>query len=463
MKLIVGLIFKMKRVTYNGKTESVYKYETLDIGCHLKNRRGIYIYCPFLTKLRGTTLYILTEENRKIDKEKFDEHNYYVGVLDEKYFFSKYNNFVNAEENIEKQWGNNKYWILDKETSLMRIVDKYYLDEIEKVFAEDKDKSIKNKDNNKIKIENIDSKTKERLCKYGYFLTDKNYSYNPAIGRDNDIENLELALLHPEKSAMIVGPSGVGKTALVEGLAYKIKNGLVPDRLKDIEIVSINISSLLAGTRYRGDFEEKLVDIINILKENKNIVMFIDEIHTVIGVGAGSASNLDAANILKPYLDRGDIKIIGSTTKEEYDNLINDSAFKRRFKKVNVNEPDRDILLIIIKGVIEGLEKEYNIKFNIDEDILNILLDLTNDKHRDYKDKENNPALVLSIIKDIFSISSLYNHEEVLIEDIIKAINSSDRIYKTTRERYIIILQKKYLINKDNKEQTKIRVLKFEQ
>lgn len=190
------------------------------------------------------------------------------------------------------------------------------------------------------------------------------------------------------------------------------------------------------------------------------IILFIDEIHTVIGAGAGSKSNLDVANILKPHLDRGDIKIIGSTTCDEYNNLMLDSAFKRRFKKVNVYEPEEYVLIEILKGIVDWLEKYYNIGFNYSDHEKNIifsnLLDVSSKNHRDHNDVCNNPDLVLSILKEAFAIASLYGHEELLLDDIIKAINSEDRIYKSSRERVSLKLKKSFVNVSTDKKLTKV-------
>ena len=190
--------------------------------------------------------------------------------------------------------------------------------------------------------------------------------------------------------------------------------------------------------------------------------MFTDEVHTLVGAGRGEKSNLDVANILKPYLDRGDIKIITSTTNEEYELFMNDSAFKSRFKKIRVEEPDRNTLLQILDGVIKGLEKLYNVKFDYDgiirTNIFNLLIDLTMDKNRDYKDKINNPRLLLSIVKDMFISASYNNHESILIDDIIFGIDECDRIYVSVKEKYKVELNK---IFKSDMKESSVKVLRL--
>lgn len=141
------------------------------------------------------------------------------------------------------------------------------------------------------------------------FLTNKDYIRNPAIGRENEIENLEIALLMPSKSAILVGETGVGKTAIVEGLAYKIMNGQVSNKLKNKKILKVNTSSIIQGCTFVGALEAKAEKLVQYLIKNPDTILFIAEFHTIIGAGKGNHNTLDLANILKPYLDRGQIKI----------------------------------------------------------------------------------------------------------------------------------------------------------
>ena len=153
------------------------------------------------------------------------------------------------------------------------------------------------------------------------FLTNKNYLSNPAIDCEEEIEELEIALLTPSKSAILVGPPGVGKTAITEGLAYRISKGQVPPALQNKQILKINTSSLVRGCTLVGMFEAKVEKLMQYLSENPDTILFVDEIHTAIGAGLGSKGNLDLANIMKPYIDRGQVKVIGATTEEEYEEV----------------------------------------------------------------------------------------------------------------------------------------------
>lgn len=387
-------------------------------------------------------------------RNAFRENRYFAALINEDEFYGKYYlddkyRYKQAKKELLKSWGS--YYTLYTDGQLYMIEDKSFLEKIHKKFEEDENKELNESTST--------TSSRKYLKDFGAFLTEKEYETNPAVGRDSEIEELELALITPDKSAIIVGEAGVGKTAIVEGLAYKIKKGLVPEKLKDYEIVSINTSSLIAGCSLVGMVEERITNIMNELKNNKKIIMFIDEIHTVIGAGAGSKSNLDVANILKPNIDRGDIKIIGSTTFDEYNNLMLDTAFKRRFKKINVYEPDNNMIINILDSNVIWLEKYYNVKFDFNSDdkniIYNNLLDVTSKASRDVFDKINNPDLILSILKEAFARASLHNHESIQIEDIKNAILSEERIYDTSRERVALKLERD-LANNNVKKLSKV-------
>ena len=199
------------------------------------------------------------------------------------------------------------------------------------------------------------------------------------IGRADEIERLIKTLNRRRKSnVVLVGEAGVGKTAVVEGLAMKIANNNVPKCLKDYKIYSLNVSNLLAGSRFRGDFEEKIKMLIEELKKEEKCILFIDEIHTVLGCGTGSRNEgLDFANMLKPALSRGDIRCIGATTYDEYKNsFIKDKAFARRFQKVSVNEPNEDETFEIVKQSYHYYKDHH--KVDISDDNIRYAIRLSN-------------------------------------------------------------------------------------
>ena len=288
-------------------------------------------------------------------------------------------------------------------------------------------------------VSNSESRSFSNVDKYGEYLTDKEYLTNPAIGRDKEIKSIELSLLS-DKSAILVGEPGVGKTAVVEGLAYQIQNKQVPKKFENSKILKINTSALVSGCKFVGMFEERVEKLLKELVEQKDVILFIDELHTALGAGAGSNSHNDLANILKPYLDRGQIKMIGATTKDEYDEYISeDAAFRRRFERIDIKEPENKITTQILKGTIPTFEKITDVKFefneNLSDKILNFLVNTTHDKSRVYNDKSSNPDLALSILRKAFAYAALYEHETLQIEDIKEAILECDRLYKVTREK----------------------------
>ncbi|MAJ24362.1 MAG: ATP-dependent Clp protease ATP-binding subunit ClpA [Rickettsiales bacterium] len=191
---------------------------------------------------------------------------------------------------------------------------------------------------------------------------------DPLIGRETEIERtIQILCRRLKNNPLFVGDPGVGKTALAEGLAKKIVEGKVPSILKDVTIYTLEMATLLAGTRYRGDFEERLNNILKKITSDKNNVLFIDEIHTVIGAGATSGGSIDASNILKPALANGTLRCIGSTTYSEFRKYFEkDSALVRRFQKVDINEPSEEEAILIIKGIIENFENFHNVKYDID-------------------------------------------------------------------------------------------------
>ena len=192
----------------------------------------------------------------------------------------------------------------------------------------------------------------------------RNGGLDPVIGRDKEIARISQILTRRTKNnPVLIGNPGVGKTAVVEGLARKIAGGDIPDILKEKRVVQLNIANLIAGTKYRGEFEERMRRILKELKEAKNIVLFIDEIHTIIGAGNAEGA-VDAANILKPSLARGDIQVIGATTMDEFRKYIEkDSALERRFQPVIVDEPSEENTVLILKGLRRHYEEHHNVKY----------------------------------------------------------------------------------------------------
>ncbi len=188
---------------------------------------------------------------------------------------------------------------------------------------------------------------------------------DPLIGREHEVERVIQVLCRRRKNnPLLVGEAGVGKTAIAEGLAWRITEGTVPEVLADATVYALDMGALLAGTKYRGDFEQRLKGVLKQLKENPRSILFIDEIHTLIGAGAASGGTLDASNLLKPALSSGAMKCIGATTFTEYRGIFEkDAALSRRFQKVDVPEPSVEQTIEILKGLKSRFEEHHNVKY----------------------------------------------------------------------------------------------------
>lgn len=267
---------------------------------------------------------------------------------------------------------------------------------------------------------------------YGDDLTKKEYITNPAIAREDEIKRAMVILLTPEKSALLVGKPGIGKTAIVEGIAYLIQKNEVPNALKGYRIIRLNAPTLL-GTM-TVDNREVLVanQLIEELKRAEKTILFIDEIHMLIG--DKNAGPMDLANILKSGLDRGDIKIIGATTSVEYQNyILKDRAFLRRFEKIYVLEPTAEVTVKILMGTIPKIEKQTGVKMKynsyVTELLVKAIVSATTEFKRVYGIAAMYPDVALSVLSQAFS-NALYNNKtEVDVTDFYNAIKSSRKIY----------------------------------
>ena len=279
--------------------------------------------------------------------------------------------------------------------------------------------------------DNFDIKSKRisMLENYGDNFQERDYITNPAIGRDEQIKQLILILLTPEKSAVLIGKPGVGKTACVEGLAYRIQKNEVPDLLKGYQVIKLNTAALLGTDPVTG--ESKVQTLIDELKDKTKLILFIDEIHTLMG-NKGEA--LDFANMFKPALDRGDIKVIGATTTEEYERyILRDKAFVRRFQKVEIFEPTREENIKILLGTLPKIEAKTGAKLMyspfIQQRIMEFITDITSEYKRIYEIGSRYPDVSLTIVQQAFSNALFENRNLVNIIDIKKAIVTSKNIY----------------------------------
>jgi len=304
----------------------------------------------------------------------------------------------------------------------------------------------------------LSDKDISELEKYGKVLNKKKYIVAPTIGREKELKNLMITLAQDKKNPLIVGESGVGKTSLVDELAYRIQKQEVPNFLQGKIILEVNPNDIVAGCQYVGQFEENMSKLMKICEKNKAII-FIDEIHTIYRIGSTKGKDNDMAAMLKHYIDRTDLKVIGTTTQEEYNEYFCSDALKRRFEKIIVQEPTEDILYKIINKVIKDYTLENAITFeneHIKEHVINIIINATEKSHRDYIDIVNNPDLSISIIDKAFAVAKVYNSEFITIKHFIESFEYCDRIYESAREQAIAGLKK----IDNNKEKPKSKILK---
>ncbi|WP_299179074.1 ATP-dependent Clp protease ATP-binding subunit ClpA [uncultured Neptuniibacter sp.] len=251
---------------------------------------------------------------------------------------------------------------------------------------------------------------------------------DPLVGRDSEVERVVQILSRRRKNnPLLVGEAGVGKTAIAEGLAKLILEGAVPDIIKESVVYSLDLGALLAGTKYRGDFEKRLKGLLNEIKKKDHAILFIDEIHTIIGAGAASGGSMDASNLLKPLLSSGQIRCIGSTTFQEFRGIFEkDRALARRFQKIDVLEPSVDDTFLILKGLKQRFEEHHELSYK--EEALKAAAELAgryiNDKHM--------PDKAIDVIDEAGAYQRLLPEElrktEIGVEDIEAIVAKIARI-----------------------------------
>lgn len=318
------------------------------------------------------------------------------------------------------------------------------------------DEDIKSEAENKT----IDNKKEEKknsiLENYGENLSTKVYITNPAIARDNEIEKTILTLLTPDKSAILVGKAGIGKTAIVEGIAYRIQNNNIPNAIKGYDIIKVNTSSLLGKYITEDGTEELRINVL--LKEVEkatNTILFIDEIHTLVIESRNSG--IDFVNAMKPALSRGDIKVVGATTLDEYNQyLIRDKAFLRRFEKIDVEEPDQETTVKILMGSYPRIEKKTGVKLAysqfVIENIMKFIVNMTSEYKRVYELGSRYPDNALALLSKAFSYAKFDNSEFVTFKHIYKAIMNCQSVYSDVvkKEAEAFKTQFKEFLDKEN-------------
>ena len=292
-------------------------------------------------------------------------------------------------------------------------------------------------ENNNLQVDNNEvsdsSNSLSILKNYSEELVSKSYITNPAIARDEEIKKMILILLSPEKSVVLTGKAGIGKTAIVEGLSYKIKNHDVPNALLNCKVYKINTSSLLGTYEHDGIEESKLQLLINEIKGKKDIILFIDEVHTLV-TAARNGGGVDFLNMLKPGLDRGDIKIIGATTTQEFEEyLLKDKAFLRRFEKVEIEEPNQETTVKILMGTKRKIEVSTGVRFPytdwVLEQVCKFIVNMTSEYKRIYENGSRYPDVSLSLFSKCFTFAKFENSSVVTFKHIYEAIKNTNLVY----------------------------------
>lgn len=290
---------------------------------------------------------------------------------------------------------------------------------------------------NEFEIRLVSKKKSKKLLldEFGIDLNKKalNNEIDPVCGRDKEIKRvIEILSRRTKNNPLLIGDAGVGKTAIVEELARKIVNGDVPNSLKLKRIISVDMASLVAGTKYRGEFEERIRKIISEVENNDEIILFIDEIHTIVGAG-GAEGAIDASNIFKPALARGKIKVIGATTKDEYKSTIEkDKALERRFQVVNVEEPSKEDVLNILYNLKDIYASYHHVI--VDDAILENMAYLSSKYIHDRKE----PDKTIDLLDEACSLASMKESKE------LKEYNELNKKLKN-----VMNLKKEYLIKND--------------
>jgi len=256
-----------------------------------------------------------------------------------------------------------------------------------------------------------------------------------------------MILLTPEKSALLVGKAGIGKTSIVEGIAYRILHNQVPERLKGYRVIKVNSAALVGKVQYRGKEEMIISLLVEELKNSDKIILFIDEIHTLIGSKDGGP--MDLANILKPAIDRGMVKIIGATTDIEYNTyVVRDRAFLRRFDRVDVREQDIPTTIEVLMQSLPKIEFQTGIKFKYNEYVTRLLVEsiveATSEFKRVYGLGAMYPDISFSVLTAAFSQALYQNKNEVGLLDVYNAIKNSKRIYPDSRVKELAAFREKF-------------------
>lgn len=278
------------------------------------------------------------------------------------------------------------------------------------------------------------------LERYGENLTAVKYLVNPAVARDKELKELVMVLLTPEKSACLVGKPGIGKTAIVEGLAYRMQLNDMPNALKGYSVYKISTPSLVGST----DGENKVMALIKELKTRDKIIVFIDEIHMLMG--ASNQGPMDLANMFKEGLGRGTVKLIGATTVDEYERyILRDKAFVRRFERIDISEPTQEMCVQILMRTVPKIEAQTGVKLNytdfIKEKIMKFIVNMTSEYKRVYEISSRYPDIALTVLRQAFSAALFDNSSEVKFKHIYEAVKNTKAVYPDVIKKELVVFK----------------------
>ena len=366
-------IFKLYAVTYE-----IFKIELIKVIGRAKKEEGINLYTPLLKRIIANAIEDANENN----KGKVLPFHYIIALLEESEGIA-FRMLLSLNVNVEK---------LHKSVKNIQVSEKLSINEI------------------------------------GINLNDNVNLNDSVLKRENELNQIiEVLIRRKKNNPILIGEAGVGKTAIVEELARRISLKQVPDFLENKQIIMLEMGSLVAGTKYRGEFEEKLTKIINEVINNGNIILFIDEIHTIINAG-GAEGAINAGDILKPYLARGQIKCIGATTPKEYEKtILNDKALSRRFEKITINEPDAKELETILSGVKAEYEQFHQVKIT-KENIKDIIY-----YSEKYITNKFNPDKSIDLLDTVCAYVKMKNN---LLNNNLKIIKEINKV-KSFKEKAI--------------------------
>lgn len=425
----------------------------------------------FLYKIIENSSLIKQIEELGFSKDRFEEKiiQRLTGSAGSKVYSSKFIKVMEKAEKIAVDNGSSSVSVVDIATGLIEAKDTIAGKILNEILNMDKKGGERKMEDKKIRQE-MEQEEKPALEKFTTDLTKlaKEGKLDPVIGREREIQQvIEILLRRSKNNPVLIGEAGVGKTAIVEGLAQKIVNKEVPADLENKKVLSLDLGALVAGTKYRGEFEERMKELLDGLKADPNIILFIDELHTIVGAGKGEGAS-DAGQLLKPALARGEIRVIGATTLDEYRKYIEkDPALERRFQPVYVEEPDVDTTIEILTALRPRLEKHHNVK--IDDSAIKAAAKLTHryiqgrklpDKAIDALDQ----ACARKKLKLVYAppeVIELERKIKVLDEQIVKASLDGDyeKEAKLKIEKANLEKQLKDMLSQSSNEKMKLSEL----